>query len=149
MSSPMAKLAQPTLIHWAVRCSGLATVSSRLSELGWTPTPVTRMSRTPPGRARLEWELFGLHRQGYGGLAPFFIDWLNSPRPTTTSPKLGGLTQVALTAAQPTPLCELVAQFGIEVRVSAGSPRLAVAFASPRGEVRYESADPRGFTLGD
>ncbi len=62
MTAPMMGLAQPKLIHWAVRCAGLADVSARLKVLGWTPTPVRPMHRTPPGGTRLDWELFGLRR---------------------------------------------------------------------------------------
>ncbi len=58
----MARLAQPTLMHWAVRCSGLENVSKRLLELGWSPTEIRRMHRTPPGGARLDWELFGVQK---------------------------------------------------------------------------------------
>jgi len=149
MSAPMAKLAAPTLMHWAIRSRGLEALAGRLREMGWTPTPVNRMSRTPPGGTRLEWELFGLHRHHFGGLAPFFIDWLNSPRPPSTSPRVGALTQVELSADDPVAIRNLVALLGVAVKVSAGSPGLAISFASPRGEIRFEGANPRGFTLGD
>ncbi len=33
-------LAKPTLMHWAVRCSGTAALAKRLRELGWSPTEV-------------------------------------------------------------------------------------------------------------
>ena len=103
MSQPMALLARPTLMHWAVRCSGTAALSQRLRELGWTPTEIQRMSRTPPNAARLEWELFGLKDHRYGGLAPFFIDWFACPHPATTSPSVGPLTSVRLALPDPAP----------------------------------------------
>jgi hypothetical protein len=149
MALPMTRLAQPTLLHWAVRCSGLEAVAKRLAELGWTPTELRRMSRTPPGGARLAWELFGLHRHRYGGLAPFFIDWLNAPHPATTSPRVGPLVTVRLTLPEPAPLQALISEFGIDVEVAAGHPAIALKFASPRGEIGYEGAAPSGFTLGD
>jgi Glyoxalase-like domain len=149
MSAPMAKLPAPTLMHWAIRSSGLESLAARLREIGWTPTPVNRMSRTPPGGARLEWELFGVHRHRFGGLAPFFIDWLNSPRPPSSSPRVGALRSVRLATEDPLALRNLVALLGVDVEVVAGPPSLAIAFASPRGEIRYEGTDPRGFTLGD
>jgi hypothetical protein len=149
MSSPLAKLPAPTLMHWAIRSRGLEPLAARLRELGWTPTPVNRMSRTPPGGARLDWELFGVHRHRFGGLAPFFIDWLNSPRPPSTSPRVGALQSVQLAAEDPVPLRDLVALLGVDIEVNAGAPRLAITFASPRGEIRYEGTNPRGFSLGD
>jgi hypothetical protein len=148
MSVPMAKLQQPTLMHWAVRSRGLEALAARLREMGWTPTPVNRMSRTPPGGARLDWELFGVIRHRFGGLAPFFIDWLNSPRPPSTSPRVGALTSVRLSADDPGALRNLTELLGVDVEVVAGSPSLAIAFASPRGEIRFEGTQPAGFTLG-
>ena len=149
MSAPMAKLPEPTLMHWAIRSRGLEALAAQLREMGWTPTPVNRMSRTPPGGPRLEWELFGVHRHPFGGLAPFFIDWLKSPRPPSTSPRVGALKNVKLSADDPVAIRNLVALLGVAVEVAAGAPSLAIAFASPRGEIRFVGANPRGFTLGD
>ena len=147
MSAPMARLTQPTLLHWAVRCSGAGTVAVRLMALGWTPTEVRRMSRTPPGGVRLAWELFGLHRHDYGGLAPFFIDWLDCPHPATTSPRVGRLLAVRLTSPEPEPLRALVEEFGVDVDVAAGAAAMTLRFNSPRGEIRYKGLAPAGFTL--
>jgi len=149
MSAPMAQLAGPTLMHWAIRSRGLEALAARLREMGWAPTPVNRMSRTPPGGSRLEWELFGVHRHRFGGLAPFFIDWMNSPRPPSTSPRVGALRRVALTTDDPVAIRNVVALLGVDVEVAAGAPSLAIAFASPRGEVAFEGNAPKGFTLGD
>ena len=149
MSAPMARLTKPTLMHWAVRCSGLAPVAERFSAMGWNPTDVRRMHRTPPGGARLDWELFGVHTHRYGGLAPFFIDWLDCPHPATTSPRVGPIVTIQITSPEPTQLHALIEELGIGVEVLTGTPCLALTFASPRGEIRHEGAAPVGFTLGD
>jgi len=149
MSAPMARLSQPTLMHWAVRCSGLAAVVSRLQELGWTPTDVRRMQRTPPDGVQLNWALFGVHRHRYGGLAPFFIDWMNSPHPAVTSPRVGPIVNVGLASPEPSQLRALMTELGIAIEVRPGEPRLTLAFTSPRGEICYEGVAPTGFTLGD
>jgi len=149
MSAPMARLVEPTLMHWAVRCTGLDAVSNRLKELGWTPTEVRRMHRTPPGGARLDWELFGVHEHRYGGLAPFFIDWLNCPRPAMTSPRVGRIVSVRLTSPEPAQLRTLVGELGIAVEVAGGAANIELTFDSPRGPISYTGENPRGFTLGD
>ena len=151
MSTPMARLPKPTLMHWAVRCSGTAALSRRLRDLGWTPTEVRRMSRTPPNAAKLEWELFGLQDHRYGGLAPFFIDWFDCPHPAQTSPSVGALLTVRLSLAEATPLREMMAALGIEdaVSVSEGDAELAIAFDSRLGAVGYAGREPAGFTLRD
>ncbi len=148
MSTPFARLARPTLLHWAVRCSGLDHVAARLRTLGWTPTEVRRMSRTPPNGVRLEWELFGLRDHSYGGLAPFFIDWLESPHPATTSPRVGPLVQLRIAALEPAPLRELIAELGVDVAVDAAAAGIELLFASPRGQIAYSGRSPAGFTLG-
>ena len=148
MSAPFAHLARPTLLHWAVRCSGLQNVAERVRSLGWTPTEIRSMSRTPPNGVRLEWELFGLRDHGFGGLAPFFIDWLNSPHPATTSPRVGPLVQLRIAAPEPAPLRELIAELGVDVTVETSEPSIELLFASPRGEVGYSGSSPAGFMLG-
>ncbi len=151
MSQPMALLARPTLMHWAVRCSGTAALSQRLRELGWTPTEIQRMSRTPPNAAKLEWELFGLKDHRYGGLAPFFIDWFACPHPATTSPSVGPMTSVRLALPDPAPLRTMMSALGLDdaVSVTKGEAELAIAFDSSRGVVRYMGRSPAGFTLRD
>jgi catechol 2,3-dioxygenase-like lactoylglutathione lyase family enzyme len=148
MSGPMARLTEPTLLHWAARVSGLESLSARLRELGWTTTDVRRMNRTPPDGVRLDWELFGVRDHRYGGLVPFFIDWLGSPHPATTSPRVGAIARVRLTAPEPAPLQALIGELGLSVTVAAGEPALALAFASPRGEIGFRTVSPAGFTLG-
>ncbi len=151
MSAPMARLPKPTLMHWAVRCSGTAALAHRLRDLGWVPTEVQRMSRTPPNAAKLEWELFGLRDHRYGGLAPFFIDWFECPHPAESSPSVGALLTVGLSLAEPTPLRMMMSELGIgdAVKVTEGDAELAIAFDSQRGAVGYSGRAPAGFTLRD
>jgi hypothetical protein len=151
MSQPMAQLTQPTLMHWAVRCSGTAALAKRLRDLGWSPTDVQRMSRTPPNAAKLEWELFGLKDHRYGGLAPFFIDWFDCPHPAVTSPSVGPLISVRLAFADAAPLQRLVSELGLDaaVTVATGDAELAMTFDSRRGVVGYTGRAPAGFTLRD
>lgn len=148
MAVELTSLNRPTLFHWAVRCSGLANVADRLKTIGWTPTEVRRMTRTPPHGVRLEWELFGLRDHPHGGLVPFFIDWLNCPHPAATSPRVGRLSSLRLTLRVPDQLQALIAELGIDVAVNSGEPRIALTFISPRGEIEYSSAAPKGFRLG-
>lgn len=148
MASSMTRLERPTLFHWAVRCSGLANVADRLALDGWTPTDVRRMTRTPPNGAKLEWELFGMSGHSLGGLVPFFIDWLNCPHPAATSPRVGRVSSLSLTLPQPEQLQALVQSLGIDVAVGSGASGIALTFSSPRGEIRYSAAAPKGFTLG-
>ena len=148
MSAPFASLARPMLLHWAARCSGLTNVANRVRALGWTPTEVRRMSRTPPTGARLEWELIGLRDHRHGGLAPFFIDWLNSVHPATTSPRVGALVHLQVQSPQPAALRALLAELGIDVAVAAGASRIELEFGSPLGQVSFSGREPSGFTLG-
>ena len=151
MSQPMAQLPKPTLMHWAVRCSGTAALAQRLRDLGWTPTPVQRMSRTPSNAAKLEWELFGLKDHRYGGLAPFFIDWFASAHPATTSPGVGRLLSMRLRVPDQAPLQTMMSALGLAdaVSIATGEAELAIAFDTSRGPVGYTGRTPAGFTLRD
>jgi hypothetical protein len=149
MARSLANLTQPTPLHWAIRVSGLAEVVAQLRALGWQPTPIRRTTRTPPNGATLEWDLCGLAGHEYGGIVPFFIDWLGSPHPAVSAPRVGRLLSVAFAAPEPEPVQTLLRTFGIAARMTRAAPAMAFRFESPRGEIEYSGAAPRGFTLGD
>jgi Glyoxalase-like domain len=149
MARALAGLRTSTPLHWAIRVTGLADVATRLRALGWTPTGIRRTARTPPDGARLEWDLCGLTGHSYGGVAPFFIDWLASAHPTGASPRVGPLLQLELSAPDPEPLRTLLDALGVAATVTRGELALAFAFDSPHGVIRFSGTAPRGFTLGD
>jgi hypothetical protein len=149
MARSLANLTQPTPLHWAVRVTGLADVATQLRALGWQPTAIRRTTRTPPNGVTLEWELCGIAGHQYGGVVPFLIDWLASPHPAIAAPRVGPLSALDFAAPQPEPAQTLLRTLGISARITPGAPAMAFRFTSPRGEIVFSGAAPRGFTLGD
>jgi Glyoxalase-like domain len=138
-----------TPLHWAVHVNGLASQLTMVRELGWITTRPMRMSRTPPDGPTLQWELCGLHRHAYGGVAPFLIDWLGSESPALRAPRVGPLLELELAAPEPTPLQRLLDALDVPARVRAGPLALGLRCAGPRGDVSFAAPAPPGFRLGD
>jgi len=148
MASALRDLGELTPLHWAIHVSGLAERLAELHTLGWTLTPLHRMSRTPPGGSTLRWQMCGLHRHDYGGVAPFLIDWLDSESPALSAPRVGPLLELELAAPEPTPLQRLFDAFEMSVRLRRGPLSLGFRCAGPRGDVSFTAAAPAGFRLG-
>jgi hypothetical protein len=85
----IAYLSAPGLHTWCVRgdadgghtALGAEAFAARVVAAGATPRR-TAMARTRPDGVRLAWELVFVDGHGFGGLVPFFIDWLGSPHPS-------------------------------------------------------------------
>jgi hypothetical protein len=149
MARSLASLAEPTPLHWAVRVSGLAAAVAELKASGWQSTAIRRTTRTPPNGATLEWELCGLTGHDYGGIVPFLIDWLATPHPAATAPRVGRLLSLDFSAPEPARADALLRTLGISARITHAAPAMALRFMSPRGEIEFRGTAPRGFTLGD
>jgi len=144
------RLAQPTLLHWAVRSSNLQAMAETAKAAGFVPGPIRDMARVTPDGEHLRWQLMGLlgvasdanngHR--LGGLAPFFIDWQGSPHPADSAPVVGGLNRLSLPNVSG--LGALIAN------VQGGEPGAAdsgmsVEFSSSKGDRGWHEIAPRGF----
>ena len=141
-----AELHEPQLLHWALRTTDLAAVSAQTKQAGLTPGAIHSMSRNTPQGEVLNWRLMGLSGHSYGGLLPFYIDWLDCPHPTLSAPAVGRLKNVAVSL----PSAELQGLFKGVVGVVAqqGQSRLSVSFDSRGGEQTYRSTSPQGFGFG-
>ena len=97
----------------------------------------TAMARTRPDGVRLAWQLVFVDGHPFGGLVPFFIDWGESPHPSTT---LGApLEWRSLTLEHPdaprlAAVLEALGGVPEAVRIVPGAaPRLVAEWGSPRG----------------
>lgn len=138
-----AELAEPVLLHWAIRTTDLAAVSAQATQLGLAPGPIHSMSRDTPEGARLNWQLLGLGGHPYAGLLPFYIDWLDCPHPALSAPVVGELSEVRLSL----PVADLLALVELVpgVQGCTAATQLEVHFGSRRGPVHYSSKLPAGF----
>jgi hypothetical protein len=141
----IAYLSAPGLHTWCVRgdadgghtALGAEAFAARVVAAGATPRR-TAMARTRPDGVRLAWELVFVDGHGFGGLVPFFIDWLGSPHPSAAlgSPlawrdlRLEGPDAAGLTA-----LLNALGGVPDGVRIApAPAPRLTARWRGPRGD---------------
>ena len=123
--SRLATLGTGGLITWAAR-GDLHRIRQTLRDRNIESAgPVPTSRQTPEGQL-LEWELLFPRRHPWGGLFPFFIDWLQCEPPSSTSPTVGAL--VAFVVSTPNEPAYLNAIQGLvnDLSVLQGEPGLRV-----------------------
>lgn len=131
-------LASPRLVGWAVRTTDVDALVAAARERGYDPGDVHEMCRRTPDGTTLTWKLTP-PEGGLGGVAPFVIDWLDSPHPSTGLP---GVDLTSVTLAHPEParveaaLTALtVDTSGVEVRPGA-RPEITARLSLPGGALQ-------------
>lgn len=125
---------------WTFCCRGpdLDTLATRARSIGLSalgPFPCERMR---PDGVLLQWTLLYLADHRFGGLLPFFIDWQNSPHPSTAKGESLSLTR--FTVSHPDgELRELYAHLGIPVTVDIGPSALRAELQGPTGNFTLTS----------
>lgn len=141
-----ANLPAPELLHWAVRTNDLDSVAEVAKQFGLAPGAVYPMSRATPQGERLNWRLMGVAGHSYGGLLPFYIDWLDCPHPALSAPVVGSLDEVRVSLPSTQVLGFIESVEGVNSQGAAAE--LRVGFSSAKGRVEYLSAAPAGFGFG-
>jgi len=130
----ISQMAAPEVDMFAVSAADLESVVAKGRELGLEvvgPTPGQRM--TPEG-VLIRWSHVDFVGHGFGQFIPFALNWLDSPHPSTTSPR--GATIVGITVEHPRAdeLRRIYEGLGIPARVvQAAEPRIVVHMRSPKG----------------
>jgi hypothetical protein len=132
------RLGQAGLVGFALGTGELDAVVGRARADGYDPGEPQGMQRATPDGGLLSWRLTrGTAPAGRGGgLVPFLIDWLESPHPSTTTPR--GATLVALRAEHPDPAAVLATHraLGWSMEVRRGpAPALTATIDGPNGSV--------------
>lgn len=152
LAARLSRLEAPTLFHWAIRVDDLGAVGASLRAAGLQPTPPIPTRRTTPSGQTLAWDLMML--PGMGGAWPFFIDWKDSPHPSSSAPVVGSICGFRANVEGAIGIAALLDQTrGLpsecEVRPAmdglSSKPGLALTFESPRGRIAWEAAHPPGF----
>ena len=138
----LAQLPNIVPLHWAVRVTDLARAARHAQELGFTPGPIRATSRTQPNGQRLDWQLMGIEGHDLGGFVPFYIDWLQCPHPSPTSPVVGKLLSFEISAPDG-PIHALLENIQ-GVTVVSGSLQFRFIIASEKGEVAYQANELMG-----
>ena len=108
----------------------IESISDAMATFGFDPGPVTSMSRRRPDGVEISWRLtradrtpLGLAHPASDGLVPFVIDWGDTPTPALTAPRMGRLSELAVTHPDPAVVDLLT---GLELELTAGTVTVAV-----------------------
>lgn len=128
----------PRLFTWVMRDPDLETRTRLATKHGIPLGSIQHGGRQRPDGSTLSWRLTDPLALPCSGLVPFFIDWGDSPHPSTTAPRAGRLLE--LTGYHPTP--ETVRQplsfLGVSFPIVAhATPHLEAIIEGPRGTVRF------------
>jgi len=144
MGARLAELTAPHLLHWAVRTDDLDAVSQHVRDSGLDPTPARHTSRRTPDGTALTWALLGVRGHRLGGILPFYIDWLDSPHPSLSAPRVGA-ARFTVTLPPGSSAERLLTPLPRGVDARRGEPALHLQFDSPRGTIDIVEAAPEGF----
>ena len=133
------------LLAWAIRSSVLDEMSGVLH--GFETAKPFNMSRKQPDGDTLNWRLMNLVNHDLKGFAPFYIDWLECPHPTSTNPIAGEFQSLRVTHSD-SRLGDIVSETvadreGVEFEI--GSPNFTLEFTAERGSVTLSSQELAGF----
>lgn len=135
-------LKAPALYTFAVASPRLDQVGKRLEQAGLPHAGVIPMSRRLPTGQLVRWRLLMPTGHAYGPLAPFFIDWGDSPHPADGLAGDCRLKSLTLTHPEAWSLKILMEKLEIEVDVRTGAAGLTAELETPRGLVTLSSLDP-------
>ena len=131
-------LAGPALVTWCARHDDLDGLRASAVTAGVELGAPFAMARDAPA-GRLRWRLSMPAGDTHGGIVPFFIDWRDSPHPSTTS--VDGLALVDFGGEHPDPsmVTPILDVLGVDLPVAVGPrPRLVATLHGPAGDLALE-----------
>jgi len=137
----LSALKTPRLHTFAVASERLDRVAAKLEKAGLSHPGVIPMSRRLPNGRLVRWRLLIPAGHPYGPLAPFFIDWGDSPHPADEAGADCRLTALRITHPQAWSLRLLLERLEVEVPVADGPPALEAELATPNGPVRIGATE--------
>lgn len=144
LGSRLSQLERPCLYHWALRVENLERVAAAARSTGIRPGAVVPGSRETADGTRLTWSLMFLDEPGLGAAAPFFIDWHDTPHPTTSLRSVGALIELAIRAPDAERLNRLFDAIGASFKADASDAvALEAKVRPPTGETIRLCSDPR------
>ncbi|MEZ5558979.1 MAG: VOC family protein [Pseudomonadales bacterium] len=137
----LAALRQPALVTFAVAAADLAALAGQARAAGCTPRGPIDTQRATPAGALLAWQLLFLRNHAFGGLCPFFIDWLDTPHPSLSAPQAGRLEALAIDTPAAPALGALLRALEVRVPVTqAAAPSLSARIRTGQGVVTLRSS---------
>jgi hypothetical protein len=129
-------LREPRLATWVAKGTDLVRLRESAVVSGIQLGAVVSGRRNRPDGVTLSWQATDSRAMPADGLVPFFIDWGESPHPSTTSAR--GVTLVELRAEHPEAerVQQMLGKLGLNLQVKRGAkPALIAILSTPRGQV--------------
>ena len=141
----LQQLDECALVTWASRCGDLDALSVMAGNAGLRSRGPTLTERLTPDGKNLRWKLLFLSGHSLGNSVPFFIDWMDTPHPSTTAPAAGRLQKLEVITSEVDAMKSLLAQLGLAMDVIEGEfAGLHAVFESSNGLVELSSSKQTG-----
>lgn len=141
LGARLAALDAPELVTWAAAAADLDAVAAAAAGASLRVRGPVLTERQAPDGGLLRWRLLFVGGHAFGGLVPFFIDWMDTPHPARTNPLAGRFLGLDVLAPDAAGLNAIYASLGITVRATESvSAVLAARIATATGEVVLQSA---------
>ena len=134
----LANLSEGGIVSWCAE-GELNKLEKKLSDLG-VPTigPNKTKRQTQEGEV-IEWELLFASKPSFGGLLPFFIDWLACTNPKDSNPIGGHFNSLLISDPFPRKLQHVLTALGLPVTVTEGKRSISVLINGNKGLVSLSS----------
>lgn len=130
------KLDAPRLVTWVVKGTELGKLIERAKDCGVQLGPVIEGSRRRSDGSCLRWQFTDPATVVADGLAPFFIDWGDSPHPAASAPRGPELVSLVAEHPEPAAVMRVLSLLGVELQVVSGPrPALVATLRTERGLV--------------
>ncbi len=129
-------LKEPRLVTWAAKGRNLESFANEAGRSGVKLGQVIDGSRRRTDGVMLSWRYTDPRTVVSDGVVPFFIDWGQTPHPSSTAAP--GVSLIGLRAEHPDPgpVQNALGKLGLDLRVQRGPrPALIATVNSPRGRV--------------
>ena len=127
------RLANPTLVAWAVAVPDMEAAVRSARQRGFDPGPYDVMERRRPDGVLLRWRL----TLPIATTIPFLIDWGDSRHPAGDA--AAGLRLTTFSARDPGPdsVRDKLAAMGLTMTIEAGTEALVMTLRGPHGSVAF------------
>jgi hypothetical protein len=131
------------IYHWAIGGVDIAETRARALAAGLASSELVAGGRRLPNGNWLGWKCFGIHKNEFGALVPFFIDWMDSEHPAKAAPRGGHLQSIEVYSPRAKRLRDLYEVLGIHIPVhEAEVSGLSVTLMSTKGPTVLRMFDP-------
>lgn len=141
IGAALLNITAPGLVAWCAATSDLNALRAKIPpSIG--AGALQPQQRTTPGGVTLHWTIMHLPARDWGPVAPFFIDWRDTPHPTQTLDASCTLRELTLHAPNIEALTQLMSAIELDdvAIVDANAPALSAKLDSPNGIVPLEPA---------